>query len=39
MWGHSEGEIWGLDIKRDSPNIVVTTADDNKICAWDMKKR
>jgi len=39
MWGHSQGEIWGLDINRQSPNIVVTTADDNKICVWDMEKR
>lgn len=39
MWGHSKGEIWGLDIDSKNPNIVVTTADDNKICVWDMEKR
>ena len=39
MWGHSDGEIWGLAIHPSNSNIVVTTCDDNKICVWDLAKR
>lgn len=36
MQSHSDGEVWGLGIVG---NIVVTTADDNQIKAWDITQR
>jgi len=39
MWGHSDGEVWGLSIHPQHQNIILTTADDNRICVWDTDKR
>ena len=39
MHGHSDGEVWGLSIHPNEPNIVLTTCDDNKICVWDVNQR
>lgn len=36
MQSHCDGEVWGLGI---AGNIVVTTADDNQIKAWDITHR
>lgn len=36
MQGHSDGELWGLAL---AGNHVVTSADDNKLKAWDLTQR
>ena len=37
MNSHSDGEVWGMSLPNDT--IVVTTADDNQILAWDTQQR
>ena len=37
MNSHSDGEVWGMSLPNDE--IVVTTADDNQILAWNTKTR
>ena len=35
MESHCDGEVWGLDVSPDNPNVFVTTGDDNKLKVWD----
>ena len=35
MSSHSDGEVWGLSVIGN--DTVLTTGDDNKIIAWDVK--
>lgn len=37
MQGHSDGEVWGLDI--DGDFNVVTSADDNKVLVYSLEER
>lgn len=37
MKSHSDGEVWGLAVC--DATTVVTSADDNKLIAWDVSKR
>lgn len=39
MESHSDGEVWGLAIDPSNPNVIVTSADDNRIKAWDTTQR
>jgi WD40 repeat protein len=39
MSSHFDGEVWGLAVSAASPNIVVTTGDDNTINVWDTTQR
>ena len=35
VWhGHHDGEVWGLAVTDD---LVITSGDDNKVIAWDIK--
>jgi WD40 repeat protein len=36
MESHSDGEVWGLDVSHQSPNLIVTAGDDNKVKVWDV---
>jgi WD40 repeat protein len=35
MESHSDGEVWGLDISKENPNLFVSSGDDNKVKVWD----
>lgn len=37
MHSHSDGEVWGLSVIGN--DTVLTTGDDNKAIAWDVKQR
>jgi len=38
MRTHCDGEVWGLDvITVDGGMVIMTTADDNQILAYDVK--
>jgi WD40 repeat protein len=39
MESHSDGEVWGLEVDNSSPNIIITTGDDNKVMVWDTQQR
>jgi WD40 repeat protein len=36
MESHSDGEVWGLAVSTESPNIIVSAGDDNKLKVWDV---
>ena len=35
MESHCDGEVWGLDVSSDNPNVFVSVGDDNKLKVWD----
>ena len=39
MRSHCDGEVWGLDVHPTSPNLIISTGDDNKTMLWDVNNR
>jgi len=39
MQSHCDGEVWGLDVHPNSPNLIITSGDDNKCMLWDVNNR
>ena len=39
MESHCDGEVWGLDVSSDNPNMFVTVGDDNKLKVWDCSQK
>ena len=39
MRSHCDGEVWGLDVHPTSPNLIISTGDDNKTMLWDVNDR
>jgi len=39
MQSHSDGEVWGLEVSQNDPNILVSSGDDNKLKVWDASRR
>lgn len=39
MESHCDGEVWGLDINFNTPNLITTAGDDNKVRTWDVVQR
>ena len=39
MESHSEGEVWGLTLVPDNPNLLITVGDDNKVKVWDVGQK
>lgn len=38
MKGHSDGELWGLEIDNNN-GVILTTCDDNKVMAYSIDER